>query len=374
MLRETIFLTHMTRTLKETLKEIQILLGKPQKEIAGTLKYYLNFFKAQGLEEKEPSDTRKKDRMQVIHHKNITWTDIKNPNRAVIGELAQKYPFHPLHLEDCISKWQFPKIEQSDEDNYLFLLFRFPRYIATESRIIINQLYFFLGKEYLVTIHEDGTDTISNIFNECRENSKQRQAYFDDSSAHLLNIIIDRLTNELSPLVQVILKEVDEAEDIVFDDKVSGVIKVGQLRRKIISLRRVIGPLRVLLSDLEDRIKKFTTTNLSIFFENNIHRVDKAWETLEEAREIVEIYKDADFTISTEKTSRILAILTIIFTLSIPATVVGTFYGMNILLPGGIESGNWMFWGNYTTLLIILMVATIPALLMFWYFRKRGWF
>jgi Mg2+ and Co2+ transporter CorA len=33
-----------------------------------------------------------------------------------------------------------------------------------------------------------------------------------------------------------------------------------------------------------------------------------------------------------------LGILTILFTLSIPATViVGTFYGMNIELPGGIE-------------------------------------
>ncbi len=364
----------MTKTLKETLKEIQILLGKPQEEIAGTLKYYLNFFHAQNDEEKENGSIPKKERMHTIHHRKVTWTDIKNPNRAVIGELAQKYPFHPLHLEDCISKWQFPKLEQNDEDEYLFLLFRFPRYIATEGRIIINQLYFFLGKDYLVTIHEDGTDTISDIFDECQNNLEQKEAYFDNSSAHLLYIIIDRLTNELSPLVQVILKEVDEAEDIVFDDKVSGVIKVGQLRRKIISLRRVIGPLRSLLGNLEDRVNKFTSNNLSIFFENNIHRVEKAWETLEEAREIVEIYKDADFTISTERTSRILAILTIVYTLSIPATVIGTFYGMNIFLPGGLESGSWTFWGNYTTLLIILMIAIIPAFLMFWYFRKRGWF
>ena len=41
------------------------------------------------------------------------------------------------------------KIEQSEEDNYLFILFRFPRYSASEGRITINQLYFFLGKDYL---------------------------------------------------------------------------------------------------------------------------------------------------------------------------------------------------------------------------------
>lgn len=364
----------MTRTLKEILKEIQILLGKPQKEVVGSLKYYLNFFNSQKPDEKGTEGTPKKERMQSIEYKKITWTDIKNPNRAVIGELAQKYPFHPLHLEDCISKWQFPKIEKSEDGDYLFLLFRFPHYNDTEGKISINQVYFFLGKNYLVTVHEDKTDTISTIFNECKEDPKEREAYIDNSSAHLLYIIIDRLTNELSPLIQVILKEVDETEEIVFSDKVSGVYKVGQLRQKIISLRRVIGPLRGLLKDLESGIDKFTSSNLSIYYENNLHRADKAWETLEEAREIVEIYKDADFTISTEKTNRILSVLTIIFTLSIPATVVGTFYGMNIRLPGGIESGNWTLWGPYTTFIIILLVTTIPALLMFWYFRKRGWF
>ncbi len=361
----------MTKTLKDTLKEIQILLGKPQKEVAGTLKYYLNFFNAQKAEEKDSEVAPKKERMQTIQYKKITWTDVRNPTRAVIGELAQKYPFHPLHLEDCISKWQFPKIEQSEEGDYLFLLFRFPHY-DSEDKISINQIYFFLGKDYLVTVHEDKTDTISTIFNECKEDSKEREAYFDNSSAHLLNIIIDKLTNELSPLVQIILKEVDEAEDIVFDDKVSGVYKIGQLRQKIISLRRVIGPLRILLKDLETKIKKFSSSNLSIYFDNNIHRVEKAWETLEEAREIVEIYKDADFTISTEKTNRILAVLTIVFTLSIPATIVGTFYSLNIVLPGGI-SNSWTFWGPYTTFIIVFLMSIIPTILMYWYFRKRGW-
>ena len=154
----------MARTLKDALKEIQILLGKPQKRIAGTLKYYLDFLNIQETTEKETSTTPKKENMQTISHKKITWVDISNPNRRVIGQLAQDYPFHPLHLEDCISKGQFPKIEQSEEDKYLFILLRFPRYKLDEGKIVINQICFFLGKNYLVSIHEDAQDTIANIF------------------------------------------------------------------------------------------------------------------------------------------------------------------------------------------------------------------
>lgn len=364
----------MEKTLKETLKEIQILLGKPHKKLAGSLKYYLNLFNLPEGGEKEVEVVQKNGHMQSIHHKKITWTDITNPNRRVIGELAQKYPFHPLHLEDCISKAQFPKIEQSDEDKYLFLLLRFPRYKKELDKIVVHQLCLFLGRDYLVSVHETSTDAISSIFDDCKENPEQRKAYMDNTAAYLLYIIIHRLTDDLSPILQTILKEVDETEDIVFDDKVSGVYKIGQLRQKIISLRRVIGPMRALLANMIVRINKFTSSNLSVYFEDIEHRVERTWETLEEARETVEVYKDADFTISTEKTNRILAVLTIIFTLSIPATVVGSLYGMNVLLPGGLDTGAWTFWGKYTTFIILFISAGVPVVLMLWYFRKRGWF
>lgn len=364
----------MATTLKDTLRELQILLGKPHKKIAGTLKYYLNLFNIPAEEAKEQKLSQKTEKIQILTHGKITWTDIKDPSRREISHLAEKYPFHPLHLEDCISKGQSPKIEQNDEDKYLFLLLRFPHYNAQERKIDINQICFFLGENYIVTVHEGTSNSISEIYSACKENPAQRKVYFGSSSAHLLYTIINQLTTDLFPLLQLILMEVDEAEDIVFDDKVSGVYKIGQLRRKILSLRRAVGPLRTLIADCTKIINKFSKINLSVYFANISDALDKVWESLDEAKETVEIYKDADYTISTEKTSRILAVLTVIFTLSIPATVIGTFYGMNILLPGGTEHGVWTFWGDYTTLIIVLLVAIIPALVMQIYFRKKGWF
>lgn len=364
----------MTKTLKDTLKEIQILLGKPHKKIAGTLKGYLGLLNTSENGAKESEPIRHGEKIQTIHYGKITWVDVKDPNRREISQLAEKFPFHPLHLEDCVSKGQFPKIEQSIEDKYLFLLFRLPRFHPREGSITISQICFFLGENYLVTIHENTGDTISAMFTDCKENMQQREAYINSSSSHLFYTILEKLTDDLSPILQNILKEVDETEDVVFDDKVSAVFKVGQLRRKIISLRRIIGPLRILLEDIEDRINKFAKSNLTVYFVDITHRVDKAWETLEEARETVDIYKDADFIASTEKTNRILAVLTLIFTLSIPATVIGSFYGMNILLPGGLDSGSPTFLGQYTTFILIIIIAVLPAFLMFMLFRKKGWF
>lgn len=363
----------MTKTLKDTLKEIQILLGKPHKKIAGALKGYLNFLNPPENVKEVSESNKNGDKIQTIRHGKITWVDVRDPSRREISKLAERYPFHPLHLEDCVSKGQFPKIEQSDEDRYFFLLFRLPR-LHRDNTVSISQICFFLGQNYLVSIHENTGDTISSMFTDCKENAGQRKAYINNSPSHLLYTIVEKLTDDLAPILQNILQEVDETEDIVFDDKVSGVFKVGQLRRKIVSLRRVIGPLRTLLEDIEDRINKFSHRNLTVYFVDIAHRVDKAWETLEEARETVDIYKDADFIASTEKTNRILAMLTLIFTLSIPATVIGSFYGMNIFLPGSLDSSPFTFWGRYTTFILIIIVAVVPAFLMVWYFRKKGWF
>ena len=61
-----------------------------------------------------------------------------------------------------------------------------------------------------------------------------------------------------------------------------------------------------------------------------------------------------------------------IFTLAIPSTVLGTFYGMNVNLPGGIGD-NLMILGPFTTFVVIILASAIPAIVMFMYFKKLGW-
>ena len=77
--------------------------------------------------------------------------------------------------------------------------------------------------------------------------------------------------------------------------------------------------------------------------------------------------------LSTEKSNKILSTLTILFTLSIPATVIGAYYGMNVNLPGGILTGSPVFLGPYTSFIILLLIAIIPSLVMVWYFKRLGW-
>jgi len=54
-------------------------------------------------------------------------------------------------------------------------------------------------------------------------------------------------------------------------------------------------------------------------------------------------------------------------------TVVAAIYGMNVNLPGGIETGSPMFFGQFTSLILLIIAATVPAVIMMWYFKRQGW-
>lgn len=299
-----------------------------------------------------------------------TWIDIVNPTKEEIDVLGRQYPFHPLNLEDCLSKRQQTRVEE--HENYLFITLNFPIYVNQEKFLVSRQVSIFLGKNYLVTVHPSEVKFLSGMFREIREN----ESYHDvlkRSSVDLLYHVLDKLVDELFILLNKISIDIDEIEDKVFDEKVSAVVDVSRIRRQVADMRRIVSPLRGLIIDLNAKAQKFSSGDFSRYFNDVRDHIEKAWETLVEAKETTEIYMDTDYILSTEVTNKILALLTIIFTFSIPATVVGTVYGMNILLPGGIQTGSWTFLGPYTTFIVLLLIMIIPVISMAWYFHRLGW-
>jgi magnesium transporter len=304
-------------------------------------------------------------------HEGVTWVDAKNPDASNLTRLQEKYGLHPLHLNESLQKVQHLQVEH--EKNYLFLLLHTPFYNPQADKICVNQVGLFLGKDFVITIRTGDTAAVTDLFRECQSSSTKTASYFKDAS-YLAYILISKILNDISDMTDDVVGELDEIEDQVFDNSRSDAQRIGKVRQKIVRLSRIVGPKRLVLEDLAQQVNEFSGKHMAKYYSNNTKMVNKLWEVLEEAKETVEIYKDADFTTSTEKTNRILAILTLIFTFTIPITVLGTMYGMNVPLPGGIETGAWHFWGSYTTFGIIAAFSILLAIAMYLYFRKKKWF
>jgi len=316
-----------------------------------------------------------KHQLEIISGEKFSWIDLQNPDRKDVEELVQQYNLNVLNIEDCMTKFELPKLDSYDD--HLFLILHFPPLAAKKGMPRFSQLSIFMGNNFLITVHQGDLKPLVDMIKICQENSdpQRKERLMGKSTGYLLHEIIDVLVDDLLHSSRKIMGNLDDMEDSVFDETKSAARKISILRREITTLRRIVHPVKRIVLEAGKNIQRFSKSNedLTLYFDDVIDHVDKVIETLEESKETMEIYKDTDFMLSTEKSNKILAVLTIIFTLAIPATVIGTFYGMNINLPGGIEADIWSGLGPYTTLILIISISVAPAVIMFAYFRRLGW-
>ena len=314
-------------------------------------------------------------KIENIQGNEFAWIDLQNPDREDVEKLAEKYNFNELNIEDCMTKFELPKLDSYDD--HFFVILHFPP-LAQKIGISKNsQLSIFIGKDFLVTVHQGDLKPLVELVNTCKSDLDQelKNRLLGESSGDLLHEIIDALVDDLLHTSRKIIANLDEMEDNVFDESKPVARSIALLRREINRLRRISVPLKKFVLEIAKNVKRFSDNSddeLSLYFDDVIDHIDKVIETLEESRETMEIYKDTDFVLSNEKTNKVLAVLTMIFTLAIPSTVIGTFYGMNVNLPGGIGE-NSLILGPFTTFIVIILASAIPAIIMFAYFKKLGW-
>lgn len=313
--------------------------------------------------------------METIQGKKFDWIDLQNPDRNDVEKLAEKYNFNSLNIEDCMTKFELPKLDSYDD--HFFVILHFPPLSQKVGISKNSQLSIFVGKDFLVTVHQGDLKPLVELVEICTTGSDEsrKNRLLGTSSGLLLHEIIDVLVDDLLHTSRKIIANLDEMEDRVFDETKPVARSIALLRREINRLRRIANPLKKFVLEIAKNVKKFSEREdeeLTLFYDDVIDHIDKVIETLEESRETMEIYKDTDYVLSNEKTNKVLAILTIIFTLAIPATVIGTFYGMNVNLPGGIGNSSTVL-GPFTTFIIVILASAIPAVLMFVYFKKLGW-
>lgn len=300
--------------------------------------------------------------IQTIRGNGFRWIDVQSPQRGDVEDLAEKFGFHSLNVEDCMAKFELPKLDVYDD--HFFVILSLPP-LAEKGALRYSQLSMFVGRDYLVTVHQGDLQPLNELVATCRD---EKGKHLMESLGFLVHEIVDVLVDDLMHMSRKIIANLEDLEDQVFDDARSVARDISLLRRDINKLRRMVSPLRRLVDGMATNVKKFDPeTALELYFDDVLDHVDKVLETLEESRETMEIYKDTDFTLSTEKTNKVLAMLTIIFTLAIPSTVIGTFFGMNVALPGAGAGG------DYTTFVAILLASAVPAGVMAAYFKRLGW-
>lgn len=302
--------------------------------------------------------------LKVITWGDLTWVDIVPPKKAEIEYLAENYNFHPLDLDDCLSRKQLPKLDAYPD--YLFLIFHFSMWDKVVRVSKTGQLSAFIGENFLITLHSGELKTLVKLFHECEISEEARQENFSQGSGYLLYNIVDRAVDSYFPILDKILSWVEDVEDGVFDEAVEAAQELSVLRRDIITQRRIIFRVRPLITELEHKLRRFTKMDMTVQFGDLTDHLNKICETLDECKEVIEVFKDTDFLLSSHRLNRITRTLAIVSAIILPFLVVSGLYGMNVVLPGGLDKG-----GPQTFLSLLAIMFAIVGISLYFFHRKR---
>jgi magnesium transporter len=295
----------------------------------------------------------------------LTWIHLETLDPEAVNDLRARFGWHPLDVEDVLSKRQRPKIDDYADEGYLFGVLHFPAYDKTIQRLNAGELDFFLGPDYLVTIPNVQLLPVTRLFNRCQEDERLREQLFSKGSGRLLYEVLDDLFDYCFPILDKIAYKLDSIEDDIEERRSEEIVNdISKAKQEIISYRKIIKPQRPALRLLERRIERFLPENLELYFDDLVDASERIWDLLDNYKEVVEALESTNESLISHRQNDVLRILTVFSVIMLPLTLISGIFGMNVLFPG--EHTHTAFW-----VIVGLMLGTIGSMVAF--FKYKRW-
>ncbi|HVN62953.1 MAG TPA: magnesium transporter CorA family protein [Gaiellaceae bacterium] len=293
----------------------------------------------------------------------LTWVHVDRPTPEEAAELAQRFGWHPLDLEDVLSKRQRPKVD--DYPEYLFIVLHFPVFDKTIQRLNAAELDVFLGPDFLITLSNVELLPVTRLFARCRDDEALRDELFTKGSGRLLYEVLDDLFDYCFPILDKIGHKLDSIEDEMFEGHAEDVVRdISNVKQEIISYRKIIKPERATLRLLERHTERFLPEALELYFDDIVDATERIWDLLDNYKEVVEALESTNESVIQHRQNDVLRLLTVFSVIVLPLTFISGIFGMNVDFPGfGTAAAFWVIAG--------VMVGVLVAMVAF--FRLKRW-
>ena len=309
---------------------------------------------------------RPEPRVAELSADGLTWIHLDPPiDPETVNALRARFGWHPLDVEDVLSKRQRPKVDDYVDDGYLFGVLHFPAYDKSIQRLNAGELDFFLGSDYLVTISNVELLPVTRLFTRLQEDECLRDQLFGKGSGRLLYEVLDDLFDYCFPILDKIAYKLDSIEDDIEDRRSEEIVTdISKVKQEIISYRKIIKPQRPALRLLERHIERFLPEELELYFDDLVDASERIWDLLDNYKEVVEALESTNESVISHRQNDVLRILTVFSVVLLPLTLISGIFGMNVAFPG--EATHTAFW-----IIVGLMVAVIVSMVAF--FKYKRW-
>jgi magnesium transporter len=288
------------------------------------------------------------------------WLDLDTPDEATLEQIADQLHWHPLAVEDTREWNQRPKLD--DYEDHILLVFYGMRPSSEPQDARPLEVHIYLHGGYVVTIHR-GCSELAIV----RQRARRREPSSEQS---LVYLILDALTDTFFPVLESVDNEIDVLEtEITLDARHHQVERMFRLKRHLLSLRRVVGPMRDIFSTQLDVLEDLPGLQKGSrdYFRDIWDHLTRIAEQIDSYRDVLSSAMDVYLSSVSNRVNDVMKQLTTIATIFLPLSFVVGFFGQNFgWLVQRIDTFA-AFWALGMGSLVVSCVILVA------WFRRRGW-
>jgi len=291
----------------------------------------------------------------------LLWVDIEDVTNEDAELLSNVFCFHPLAVEDCVSKnIHPPKID--DFEDYLFIIVHGINYYIESDVVETTELALFVGKTYVVTSHDVPMRSVSSMLERVRKDGRPMSRGVD----FLAHDFIDALVDNIMPTIDEMNDKSATIEaEALQEPKRETLASIMQLKRCILALERVLSPQRGIVDRLSRGEYALIGERARIYYRNIYDHLLRIEMLTYNLRDMVESILSTYLSSVSNRMNEVMKVLTLIATIFIPLTFIAGIYGMNF---ANMPELQWRY--GYFGILTVMAVIGVSLVV---HFKRKSW-
>ncbi|KAJ5888916.1 hypothetical protein N7495_008957 [Penicillium taxi] len=302
-----------------------------------------------------PGDTFR-DLFQLGPEGGVWWMDVLNPTEEELHALAGAFSIHPLTTEDIMTQEAREKVELFKQ--YYFVCFRTFYQMDKTSEEFLEPVNIYM------VVFRDGVLTFSFEENPHAASVRKRigklRDYVSLSSDWICYAMIDDIVDSFGPVIHEVEVESEAIEDHVFiarvDDFESFLPRIGGLRKKVMSLMRLLGGKADVIRGFSKRCNEgYSMTprgDIGLYLGDIQDHVVTMMSNLGHFEKMLSRSHTnylAQLNVTNlalgNHVNKVLSKITLLATILVPLNLISGLFGMNVNVPGKNAGGLGWFFG-----------------------------
>ena len=291
----------------------------------------------------------------------LLWVDVSE-NTEKDGEfLSRVFGFHPLAIEDCLSKnIHPPKID--DFGSYIFFIAHGVNYAIESDLVETTELAIFLGPNFVVSSHDFPLHNVQSVSSLVESDGRPMKR----GSDFLVYTIVDTLVNNVMPTVDVMMDVTENIEEeVIRHPQQSTLEAILKLKRSSLRLHRVMLPQREILNRLSRREFPVVGDEAAIFYRDIYDHIVTIEDHIQSLRDRADNALATHLSSVANRQNETMRVLSIVATILLPLGLLAGVYGMNFEYMPDL---GW-HWGYFT---VIAFIGTV-IITSLWFIWIRSW-